>query len=761
MISRLKYNSRFRRIFFSFPLQLVFLHIKSNLLLLFFWVILLGIISGSIGNKFGLQNLFLNPEYLGEVGFWSFLILGFSCGGFIMAFHIASYILHSFRFPFIATISRPFMKFCLNNSIIPFAFLLLYLLFIITFQYNKEFLPIPEIIFIVSGFLSGIILFLFFSFTYFLSTNKDLFKLFGIGTEEDFFPGKPKFKPVVDVFHKNEKWTRSLFKNSEWYVETYLSNPFKVQLCRDCSHYDREMLNSVFQQNHLNAAFFEIIAIASLLFLGLFREINVFMIPAGATVFLLFTMFIMLTSALYSWLKAWFLPVFLLLIVFVNYLSGQTFFNYENQVYGLDYSTKAVYSNEELKKHAYDLTQNKLDFSNTIEILNKWKTSVVNNDNYKDKTKKPKLVIISCSGGGLRASLWTLFVLQHSDSILKGDLIKHTQFITGSSGGLIGASYFREVYLRSLSDSTINIYDKKYREKISTDLLNPIAFTIVVNDMFLRLQKFKDGPYTYTKERGYAFERQLNINTDNFLDKRLVDYRQPEKDALIPMLVFTPTIINEGRRLIIASQPVSYLTNNNSQSNVYNEPLPEAVEYTRFFKHQDAYNTRFTSALRMNASFPYVLPVTSLPSSPSIEIMDGGIRDNYGLKTTLNYLYTFRNWISTNTSGVVIIQTRDKFKEWEMEKKPLATTIQSLSAPLGNFYGNFDKIQNFNHDELIQYASSWFDGKIDVIDFHLNDKDEKISLSWHLTTKEKWAVQQSIKQPENQRAISKLQELLK
>ncbi len=85
MISRLKYNSRFRRVFFSFPLQLVFLHIKNNILLLLFWVILFGIISGQIGDKFGLPNLFLHPEYLGEVGFWSFLILGFSCGGFIMA----------------------------------------------------------------------------------------------------------------------------------------------------------------------------------------------------------------------------------------------------------------------------------------------------------------------------------------------------------------------------------------------------------------------------------------------------------------------------------------------------------------------------------------------------------------------------------------------------------------------------------------------------------------------------------------------------
>jgi hypothetical protein len=315
--------------------------------------------------------------------------------------------------------------------------------------------------------------------------------------------------------------------------------------------------------------------------------------------------------------------------------------------------------------------------------------------------------------------------------------------------------------LRSLTDPSINPYDKVYRENISKDLLNPITFTIAVNDLFFRLQKFTDGEYTYTKDRAYAFERQLNINTNNFLDKRLRDYIEPEKNALIPMMMFTPTIINEGRRLIVASQPVSYMTNNMPQQNVFNEAMPEAVEFTRFFKNQNAENIRFTSALRLNATFPYVLPVSSLPSKPSLEIMDGGIRDNYGLKTALNYLYNFRNWIATNTSGVVIIQTRDKFKELVIDDNPPVTTLQSLSAPLGSFYGNFDKIQNFNHDELIQYASSWFDGPIDVIDFHLNDKDENISLSWHLTTKEKKAVVNSIAVKENQESLKRLQELLK
>jgi hypothetical protein len=757
MMRRLIYNTGFRRFFYSLPLQLFFLHLKHNLLLLLIWAFLFGFITSNLGYKYGFPNLFLFPEYLGHVGLASYMIIGFSCGGFIMAFHIATYILHGCRFPFIATISRPFFKFSWNNFIIPLIFILTYIGCTIYFLKTKEMLPWAEIAINIFGFIIGNGFFMLIAFTYFLSTNKDLFKLFGIGTEEDYFSRKSKFKPVVDVFHRNEKWYKKNNKDDEWYIETYVSFPFRVQLCRDCSHYDREMLDSVFQQNHLNAAFFEIMVIATLLLLGLFREIDAFLIPAGATVFLFFTMVIMLVSALYSWLKSWTTLVFIIFILTFNFLSGQKLFNYQNQVYGLDYTVPKVdYSNESLHKHAYDTIQNHQDYQETVAILDRWKVKA----QQANGGHKPKLVIFSCSGGGSKAALWSLYTYQYVDSILEGKLFNHTQLITGSSGGLMGASYLREIYLRSLTDDAINPHSPAWREKIAADLLNPVAFSMAVNDMFFRLQKFEDGSYTYTKDRGYAFERQLNKNTDNFLDKRLIDYVEPEKQALIPMMIFTPTIINEGRRLIISAQPVSYLVNNLPEVNVNNKPIPEAIEYTRFFKNHNPYNTRFTSALRMNATFPYVMPVSSLPSYPPIEIMDGGIRDNYGMKSAINYIFAMRKWIAENTSGVIIFQTRDKFKEWPVEQKAHSTTIQSLVTPVGSIYENFDRIQNFNNDEMLKNVSSWLPVKIDVVDFQLNDKDEHISLSFHLTTKEKKAILQSINLQENQESVKRLVQLL-
>ena len=760
MWQKIKNSQSFKRVFYFFPLQLLFVHLKKNQVLLIFWLLIYGFISGNIAEKYGASNLFLHPEYLGKSDFWSYLIVGFAFGGFIMAYNISSYIINGFRFQFLATLSKPFLKYCLNNALLPLIFIIFYIIKIVETHISEGYNSNITIILNIISFITGNLFFIFLSLSYFLTTNKDIFKLFGIITDDGYGSNANIANPVKDVFHKKEKWLNNSTKTKEWKVETYLTQPFKVSLARDCSHYDNKMLEGVFHQNNINAAYFQIAVIISLLVLGFFREVRIFMIPAGATVFLLFTMLLMLASALHSWVRGWSTSIYIALFLLFNFISGQDFFNYENQIFGMNYNTeKVIYSNENLLKHAKDKKVQQIDFENNIEILNKWR--IKNSTNTIERQKKPKFVIVCSSGGGLRASLWSLHSIQHADSILKGQLLNHTQMMCGSSGGMIGAAYLREIYLRSQNDKSVKIHNPLYKEKIAHDLLNPIIFTAAVNDMFIRLQKFKDGEYTYVKDRGYAFEKQLNQNTDNFLNKRLREYHKPEKEGKIPLLMFTPTIINDGRRLLVASQPVSYMTNNEPLQNMSNIPLPETIEYSRFFKNQDADNIWFTSALRMNATFPYIFPVVSLPSKPAIEIMDGGIRDNYGIKTALLYLFKFRNWISSNTSGVVIVQTRDKYKELEVENNPTKTNFQSLTGPLGSFYGNFDKIQNFNNDEVLQYVSAWFDGQIDVVDFQLkNDEKLKISMSWHLTPQEKKNVIEAIYLKENQDAIKKLQTLL-
>jgi hypothetical protein len=78
-----------------FPFQLCIAQLKYNGILLLFWAILFSFILKILGNDYGVPLLFLDPEYMEKVSFTSYLILGASCGSFIMAYPIASYIVNS------------------------------------------------------------------------------------------------------------------------------------------------------------------------------------------------------------------------------------------------------------------------------------------------------------------------------------------------------------------------------------------------------------------------------------------------------------------------------------------------------------------------------------------------------------------------------------------------------------------------------------------------------------------------------------------
>ena len=93
-------------------------------------------------------------------------------------------------------------------------------------------------------------------------------------------------------------------------------------------------------------------------------------------------------------------------------------------------------------------------------------------------------------------------ILQRLDSITGGEMMKKSFLISGASGGMIGASYFRELYLRKIKGENIRLQDTKYVDDIAGDLLNPMFSSFVARDLIAPAQKFKVGPYSYIRDRG-------------------------------------------------------------------------------------------------------------------------------------------------------------------------------------------------------------------------------------------------------------------
>ena len=753
MVAKLTNKQRADRFLYFFPFQLVWLHFKRNHFLLLFWVILFGFTAQAFANKFGVPYLFLAPEYLGEVGIWSYAILGFSVGGFIMAFNIYSYILHSKRFPFLGTLARPFFKFCINNFIIPVSFIVTYIYFSSKFLRTTELKSSWEIFQFMSAFVLGNALFITLAVIYFFPTNKNIFKLTG-QTAEEFDALSKVRKPGL---HKHSGF--KFFKRSKWHVETYLTHPFKVNLARNSDHYDRETLKQVFYQNHVNASFFELLVIIAFFIVGAFQFNPIFVIPSAASTFLVFTVILMIISITMSWLKGWTLTILIALILLLDFASGKiNWLNMASHPYGINYTQKAIpYTLKTLDSLNSNLIGVRLDIEQHEKTLNKWLTQ--QRKLMGDPGYKPKLIVVNSSGGGLRSSLWTLRSLQYCDSVTNGRLIENTRLISGSSGGSIGAAYFRDLYLNK-ENINPGLYSELYQDNISKDILNRVLFTFATNDIFIRFRKRNIAGYDYVLDRGTTFEDQLNINTGFVFNKPISAYANAVADARIPMLIMAPSVVNDGRRMLISSQPISYLCYEDPDERKQLNLSFENIEFMRMFAAHDSKNLLMSSALRMNSTFPYILPYPSLPTEPSIEVMDAGLRDNFGMKVSAKYISVFKDWIEKNTSGLIILQIRDT----EKNAKPNiehSTILDKIVNPIGSFYGNYFADQDYNMDQILQIT----DDLLDVPMYHIpleirNNPGEHIALSWHLTELEKLRVSNSIELPWNQNSIQLLKQLL-
>ncbi|WP_143473301.1 patatin-like phospholipase family protein [Flavilitoribacter nigricans] len=737
-------------IWFSFPVQLLILHLRSNLLLIGSWIVLLLMLTGNMGRKLGLQYLFLDPEYLGEVNFWSFFFIGLAYGGFFMSWNLTTYLLSAQYFPFLATLSRPFTKFSLNNALIPLGFFVYYLVVIINFQAGYEKLSLDSVFLNGLGLLFGGLTLVSFYSIYFNYTNRDIsyYK-----SDREMPPNLAK--PIAPGRRRVDLDYIKL-DNNRWKVKTYLNEAFQPRLVRSVAHYEARMLMNIFRQNHLNALLLQLITMVILLILGYLIDVPLFRIPAGASIFILMSVLIAILGAFIYWFGEWMLTIFVLLLVFINFVTSFEVFDHRNRAYGLDYLAEPVtYSYDTLESICYS-DQVQLDKQETTRILDKWRLKM------EPHTEgKPKMVILSVSGGGLKAATWTVHVAQTIDSLMGGQFLDQTVLVTGASGGMLGMAYLRELMLREKSGDSVNLYDQEYLDNIGKDLLNSVAFTIITNDVFLPWSRFEYRGNVYTKDRGYIFEQQLNENTDSILDKPLWAYHRAEAEARIPMIYLTPSIINDGRRLIISPQGVSFMMVAPVGLQKPESVEVDAVDFGWLFKHQGASELRFLSALRMNATYPYVLPTVHLPSDPSIEVIDAGLRDNYGILSATRFIQVFTDWIRENTSGVVLVQISSAPKIEEVAQNDGSGVIGSLFNPIGIAGKVFD-LQEFEHDNSLGFIYDLLGPEqFEVVRFTYKPTGEyEAAVSFHITDGEKKDVLNAISLEENQESLRTLLRLL-
>jgi hypothetical protein len=292
---------------------------------------------------------------------------------------------------------------------------------------------------------------------------------------------------------------------------------------------------------------------------------------------------------------------------------------------------------------------------------------------------RPKLVIVSVSGGAARSALWTAVVLDRLEREFP-ELGRRIRIISGASGGMLGTAYYVRHRL-DLAPSGAVVRAQiaahvqaapspppDWVESLPHDSMEPLAKYIALREIWQAL-----APETQAEDRGIALERDWH--GIRFPLRLLAPV---ERAGEIPSLIFSPMMIEDGRQLLISNLDLY----RDSKGDVLERPIPKTlgrdvsynnvatdlqsvslsgVEFYRLFPTANEF--LLSTAVRMNASFPFVSPAVNLPCDPPRRIVDAGYYDNYGIQVAAGWLNQNRSWLAEHTSGVLWIQIRDSSGE--------------------------------------------------------------------------------------------------
>ena len=738
-------------IFYAFPVRLLIRQIHKHKILLLFWLVLLSIASGWIGRDMGGAYLFLEPEYLGKESFWSLFIVGSTLGGFLFAYMITLFINESYRFHFVALTKSPFYTLSFNNLLVPGSFLIFYFYTFLQYHIGVSggftWLVAEKL----AGLVTGISVVFLISASYFFA-NRTFFHWFGQKLEKKLDQGKKSSRRNRWIILGKARASMRIPQRTD----SYIAFPFRVvkidpQQAPPLGDMVRQL-----NQNHGKLLITQVLIFVLIAVLGLMEENPYFQIPAGASLLLVCSLAMMTFGAVTFWFRKSGMLTMIGAIVILYLCNNGTFFKDRNPAFGMDYATTpAAYDADALKEIISDEIYEQ-DRAYTLQLLENWK------NDYQKKygtSQKPRAIFASASGGGLRSAFWTFRVMQRLDSLTQGEIGRELRVMSGASGGMFGLSYYRELYWRKLKGEIPDLTRSVYSERISKDLLNRIFFQKFAGIILPTIDIEVDG-ISYPKETGYSFDHQLGINIPEFSGRKLGDYTQPEVEGKLPVVIMEPSIINQGRKLYISSSPVSFLSRANRVTEHFFS-RSSGVEFRRMFKEQQADSLYLSSALRMNSTFPFILPVVELPSHPQMQVMDAGAIDNYGTQTAVRYLFEFKDWFEKNTSGVVFLQIRDHTREDPIGTPAKEGIFSKIITPLGGGYANMIEAKDMSNEYLLEYVKAWYKGYVEVVPIAYNTPKSKdrASLSWHLTRREKQNIESSLLAPENQQAFEMIHSL--
>ncbi len=276
--------------------------------------------------------------------------------------------------------------------------------------------------------------------------------------------------------------------------------------------------------------------------------------------------------------------------------------------------------------------------------------------------RKPVMVVVCASGGGIQATAWTARVLVGLQRELGPDFSRAIALISATSGGSVGAFDFVESYFRN--------HDAPDEEELSEALRaaetsehGATAWALAYPDgIRLLFPWIKER----TLDRGWALEQvwrwafPWKDGGRRPMDTRLSQWTRAVAEGWLPATVFNATFVDSGQALLFSTTMLPL------------KNVPEALLFG-----EGAYpgaDISVVTAVRMSAAFPYISPaararyvseetgdVAQEDGSTGVlqeHVADGGYFDNYGVWVAVEWLRRVLKDNHQRLRHVIIIQLR-------------------------------------------------------------------------------------------------------
>jgi hypothetical protein len=372
-----------------------------------------------------------------------------------------------------------------------------------------------------------------------------------------------------------------------------------------------------------------------------------------------------------------------------------------------------------------------------------------------EKASRRPLVVVCTSGGGIRAATWTAAILGRLDEL--PHMRRALSWVSGASGGMVGAAHWLAC---RVADKAVPW--ESLAKGVALDSLTAVARTLVFHDVPLAFL-----PVPNLRDRGQALQAAWSTHAKKLggnLAAPLSSLRQGEGEGRFPSLVFSPMLVEDGRRLLLTNVDLSPVTDHYARwlSSAAKPGSPSTGLASR-----SAYSladlvpgalsrVSLATAARLVASFPYASPAVSLPTTPRRRVVDAGYFDNYGLELACGWLRMLlercRENLVAGCSGILIIQIRDNVSELSVNPQSApeferlrenaaegdtATSrgLEGLTSPPEAVLSARNSATLFRNDAQLEAVSSLYAEAFKQPDFVTTTVFEfagEASLSWHL-----------------------------